>query len=623
MSATKLLSNITTHLKYSKITPLGRKESWSEIVLRNKSMHSIKYGHLLTVPEFSKRFNKAYEMVLDKKVLPSMRSIQFAGEAIMRNNVRMYNCCYLPINDTKAFREVLYLLLCGTGVGYSVQSHHIEQLPSLVIPQYDREFVIQDSIEGWALALDALINAFTAPGMPLPLFNYDKIRPKGSLISSIGCAAPGPEPLAHSLREIERVLRSCPGAHLRSIDVLDIINISSESVLAGGIRRSAMICLFSAEDETMLSAKHGEWWVKTPWRSRSNNSAVIYRGEEEEYTQFRNLWKRLQESKCGEPGVYFSNDSTREYGTNPCVETALLPYQFCNLTEINASNVKSQKDFNDRCRAASFLGTLQAGYTDFRFLRRKWQYVTKKDALLGIGLTGIVNGDLDSLNLREGAHNAVEENNYTASLLGINSAARVTCVKPSGTSSLVLGCASGIHAVHSKYYIRHIRLNKDEPLYSFLASKLPDLVEDEYGREGVSAVLKIPQYVESKSYRDEPTYTFLERIKRYNMDWVREGHIRGTNKHNVSATISIKEDEWDIVGEWLWHNRDNYTGVACLPYDGGNYKQAPFESCDKNTYFRLLNSLKELDLDQVTQYGSLPRANDVEIACAGGACELK
>jgi ribonucleoside-diphosphate reductase alpha chain len=335
---------------------------------------------------------------------------------------------------------------------------------------------------------------------------------------------------------------------------------------------------------------------------------------------FNNLWKRVQESGSGEPGFYFSND--KDWGTNPCCEIALRPYQFCNLTEINASTVASQEELNKRVEIATLLGTLQASYTDFHYLREVWQRTSEKDALLGVSMTGIASNRVLDLDLEKAATVARRTNTKIASLLGIKPSARITCVKPAGTTSLVLGSSSGIHAWFSRYYIRRVRVLKTEAIYEYLVTKLPDLVEDDYFNPN-QAIISIPQKTPSGNVitRDESALEMLERVKRFSVDWVMPGHVRGMNTHNVSATVNIREDEWEDVRNWMWKNRDFYNGLSVLPYDGGVYKQAPFEEITKKQYESMFDSLKNIDLSQIVE--TMDNTNlQGELACAGGVCEI-
>jgi len=370
----------------------------------------------------------------------------------------------------------------------------------------------------------------------------------------------------------------------------------------------------------MISCKAGKWWEKNPHRARANNSAVLVRHRADKEF-FMELWERIQHSKSGEPGIYFTHD--KDWGTNPCCEIGLRPFQFCNLCEVNVSNVESQEDLNDRVRAAALIGTLQATYTDFHYLRGVWQRTTEKEALLGIGLTGIASGFAQKMDMKAAAKIAKEENARASVLLGINAAARVTTIKPSGTSSLVLGCSSGIHAWHNDYYIRRVRVGKNEDIYHYLSINHPELVEDEFFRPHDTAVISVPQKAPANAVlRYESAMELLERVKWFSQNWIRNGHKRGNNTHNISATISIKEDEWDEVGEWMWENRKHYNGLSVLPYKGGTYKQAPFEDCDELTYKRMMDSLEDIDLTKIIESDDNTNLAG-EVACAGGACEVK
>lgn len=611
----KILSDITVYSKYARFNhDLERRETWNEIVDRNMRMHMLKY------PQLKDQIIALYERsVRTKKVLPSMRSLQFAGKAIERNPSRIYNCAYLPIEDTRAFSEIMFLLLGGTGVGYSVQHRHVDKLPVVVGPKGTvRRYIIGDSIEGWADAVRVLVESYFY-GKSAVDFDYDDIRPKGTELVVSGGKAPGPDPLRECLDNIRRVLEAAVGRKIKAIEAHDIACFEADAVLAGGIRRAAMISLFSAHDEEMINAKSGNWWEANPQRGRANNSVVLHR-DKTTAEQFYALWDRIRASGAGEPGVYWTNNF--DWGTNPCCEIALRPYQFCNLTEINASDIEDQSDFNQRARDAAFLGTLQAGYTSFHYLRPIWQSTTEADALVGVGMTGIASGAILPLDEKEAANAASDTNLLIAATIGINPAARVTTVKPSGTSSLVVGSSSGIHGWHAPYYLRRLRFGKDETIYTYLKKAIPDLVEDEYFRPETQAVVGIPQKApETAIFRSETALDLLERTKRYNLGWVRQGHRSGDNTNNVSVTISIRENEWDTVGEWMWENKDTYNGISVLPYDGGTYKQTPFEDITKEEYERLSFFLKEVDLSKVTETEDSTDLTG-EAACAGGACEI-
>ena len=613
----KILSEITVHMKYAKYLPeQQRRETWEELVTRNKEMHQKKY------PQLKEEIEEVYKMVYDKKVLPSMRSLQFGGRPIEISPNRVYNCAYLPIDHMDAFSETMFLLLGGTGVGYSVQKHHVEKLPEIQKPNPNRtrRYLISDSIEGWADAIKVLMKSYFGVMSSTPVFDFSDIRPKGALLVTSGGKAPGPQPLKDCIHNIKKVLDTKEDREkLTTLEVHDIVCHIADAVLAGGIRRAALISLFSADDDDMITCKSGAWWELNPQRGRANNSAVLLRNKiTKEF--FLDLWKRVELSGAGEPGIYFSYD--KDWGTNPCCEIALRPYQFCNLCEVNVSNIESQEDFEERVKAAAFIGTLQAGYTDFHYLRDVWKRTTEKDALIGVSMTGIGSGVVLGYDMKAAAEAVKEENTRVAGIIGINPAARATTVKPAGTTSLTLGTSSGIHAWHNDYYIRRVRVGKNEAIYTYLSIYHPELIEDEVFRPHDTAVISVPQKApEGSILRHESPFQLLERIKKVSQEWIRHGHRTGQNTHNVSATISLKEDEWDLAGEWMWNNRKYYNGLSVLPYNGGTYQQAPFEDCDEETYERMMKSLSNIDLTKVVE---LTDNTDLsgELACAGGNCTV-
>jgi hypothetical protein len=1014
--STKILSDITVHMKYAKYIPeLKRRETWEELVTRNKEMHQKKYPHI------KDEIEEAYKLVYAKKVLPSMRSLQFGGKPIEISPNRIYNCAYLPIDDWRAFSETMFLLLGGTGVGFSVQKHHVEELPEIRKPNPNRvrRYLIGDSIEGWADAIKTLMRSYFE-GMSTPEFDYSDIRAKGALLVTSGGKAPGPQPLKDCIHNIKKILDTKEdGSKLEPIECHDIICFIADAVLTGGIRRAALISLFSLDDEDMLTAKTGAWWELNPQRGRANNSAVILRHKITE-EKFYQLWKKIEDSNAGEPGVYFSND--KDWGTNPslragtkvlttegifpieqlqdktfkvknlngeisdakcwlsgknqqliklklkdgteyfatkehewpvwdgekyvkvttpniksgdklpflretklfdgikgdysdgfvcgwilgdgwvsnrkdyteygmivsdkddeygisnkitkwlklnvdsfdgnfkrryrkdfedgeeemyqvlvdtytkeininnkavdtylkqfgiidkklglpectwtgseafrkglinalfssdghiskdkkritltskhkrllddvsellgfygikttiksgssilngdtfirydlrinenqsikqfrdifklsvgykqeildsykfkstkinnqvevlsveetdlfedvwdisvydethcfqiskvvtgnCCEIGLRPYQFCNLCEVNVSDIVSQEDLEARTKAATLIGTLQAGYTNFHYLRDVWKRTTEKDALIGVGMTGIGSGETHKYNLESAAKVVKEENARVAKLIGINKAARTTTVKPSGTSSLVLGTSSGIHAWHNDYYIRRIRVGKNESIYTYLSIYHPELIEDEYFKPKDQAVISLPvKAPEGSIFRFESPMNLLDRVSKFNVEWVRGGHRDGQNTHNVSVTVSIKKEaervskldesgvvmldtnnnpiledrrdengnvvykvnEWPTVGKWMWENRENFNGISVLPYDGGSYIQAPFEDCSKEKYEKMMEVLSDIDLTKVVELADNTNLSG-EVSCGGGACEV-
>ena len=614
----RILSDITVFMKYAKYIPeTKRRETWDQLVFRNESMHIKKF------PKLEKEIRAAYEDVYSKNILPSMRSLQFGGKPIEISPNRIYNCAYLPVESVAAFSETMFLLLGGTGVGYSVQKHHIAKLPSVTVPfeKRTRRFLVMDSIEGWADAIKILMKSYLGNKRSSRIeFDYSDIRAKGARLVTSGGKAPGPQPLKEAIVKITGILDSLKdGDYLSTVQAHDIICHIADSVLAGGIRRAALISLFSSDDVEMIGCKSGDWWEKNPQRGRANNSAVLMR-QKLTKSYFMDLWKRIELSGSGEPGFYLTND--KDWGTNPCCEIALRPYQFCNLCEVNGSDLETQEAFDRRVTHAAFIGTLQASYTSFHYLRDIWRTTTEKDALIGVSITGIGSGKVLKLDMDKAALLVKKENKRVAKLIGINPSARSTTVKPAGTTSLTLGTSSGIHAWHNDYYVRRIRVGKNESMYKFLAENHPELIEDEYFRPHDTAVISIPQKApEGSMLRTEHPLELLERVKFVSEMWVKPGHGNGRNTHNISATVSIKEDEWEIIGNWMWDNKEFYNGLSVLPYNGGTYVQAPFEDIDKTKYNEMMETLQLVDIVRIEEEEDETDLSG-ELACAGGACEV-
>lgn len=611
----EILSKVVTWSKYSKYIPeLSRRETWEEIVDRYLLMMMKKY------PSLRGEIAEKGKFILEKKVLPSMRMLQFAGPAIGANEVRGFNCSYAPVDSIYAFSEAMFLLLSGVGLGYSVQWHHVDMLPSIQKPTKKKKFVITDDITGWADAVKVLIKAFLAGGA-LPNFDFSQIRPKGSRLITAGGKAPGPGPLKECLHQIQRILEEKEeGSRLKPIECHEIMCHIANSVLAGGIRRSACISLFSPDDEEMLTCKYGEWWIKHEEFGRSNNSVVLKRGDVSE-EEFKELWKKIQYSGSGEPGVYWTNDV--DLGTNPCCEISLKAFQTCNLCELNGGMIYSQQDFNEFAEIAAFFGTLQAGFTDFHYLRSVWKETCEQDALLGIGITGICGGSILELDEKEAAIKAVEVNKVVSKVIGINVAARVTCIKPAGTTSCVLGCSSGIHAWHDEYYLRTIRFEKSESIAQYLMEHHPEIVEDDVLRSHDTICVRIPiKAPQGAILRTESALDTLKRVKRYSVNWILPGHNRGDNTHNVSATISVKENEWDEVGTWMWDNQEYYNGLSILNYDGGSYIQPVFESITEQEYWTRVEHLHHLNIEEIIEEDDNVSFTALS-ACSGGQCSVE
>ena len=615
-TSNKILSEITIFNKYAKYNPdLKRRETWDEICNRYELMMISKY------PNLQSEITNSMEFVRSKRVLPSMRAMQFAGTPIFKNESRIYNCAYLPVDDYRAFNESMFLLLGGTGVGFSVQKHHIDKLPPISKPTKEKKYMIADSLEGWADAIKVLVKSYFGYNQYKPKFNYTDIRNKGMRLITAGGKAPGPEPLKIALTHLEAIFeRKQNGDKLTSLDCHDIMCHIADAVLSGGIRRSAMISLFSHDDYDMMECKFGNWWELNPQRGRANNSAVLEREVVTE-EKFKSIWKKIELSGSGEPGVYWTNN--KDWGTNPCCEIALKPFQFCNLCEVNVSDVVNQEDLNMRVGVAAFFGTLQAGYTDFHYLRAIWRKTTEEDALIGVGMTGIASGKVLDLDLVEAADIVKKINKIISNRIKINSAARATTIKPSGTTSCVLGTSSGIHAWHNDYYFRRIRVTKNDPLYGYMFMYHNEIVEDDQLKSHDTAIITIPQEAPTGSIlRTESVLDLLNRISKFNLQWVKEGHAKGDNANNVSATVSIKPEEWNLVGDWMYENRNTYNGISVLPYDNGSYIQAPFENCTKEQFDELSKSLTDIDLTKIVENDDNTEHSQ-ELACGSGNCEIK
>ena len=612
----EIFSNVVIFNKYAKYIPeIKRRETWQEICERNMAMH------IKSFPVLRQEIQDVYKtFVFKKKVLPSMRSMQFGGRPIELNHTRMFNCSYAPVDSFLIFSETMFLLLGGTGAGYSVQKHHVAKLPAICGPsKKTRKFLVSDNIEGWADAVKVLMRAYSE-GKSDPNFDYRDIRPKGARLITAGGKAPGPDPLRICIDKLRSVLNNAIGRQLTTLECHDIQCHIADAVLSGGIRRAAMIAFFSVDDMDMVSCKSGDWWELNPQRGRANNSVVLQRDEISKDV-FLELWRRVKESNAGEPGVYWTHD--KEILSNPCVEATLRPFSFCNLTTTNGDDVETQEQLNERVKAATLIGTMQASYTDFHYLRDEWKEVTEEDALIGVSITGIGSGKILKLNLEEAARVVVEENKRVAAIIGINPAARTSLLKPEGTASIVVGSGSGIHAWHNDYYIRRMRVGKTEALYGYLKENFPTLLEDCRFKPHLEAVMSFPQKApEGSILRTENFMELLERVKRFNQEWIAPGHQRGVQKHNVSCTISLKEDEWEPCGEWMWDNRNAYNGISVLPFDGGTYVQAPFTDCTKEVYDEMIKLFHNIDLTQVVEVED-NTDHTAEAACAGGACELK
>jgi ribonucleoside-triphosphate reductase (thioredoxin) len=605
MSALNELQNYTFVSKYARwLEDKQRRETWKEAVERVKNMMHTMYAD----KNISDDINWAYDMMYKKKVLGSQRGLQFGGEPIMKRHSKIYNCTSSYCDRLRFFQECFWLLLCGSGTGFSVQQHHVSKLPPLSLKPKSKDkgvkYVIEDSIEGWADALGVLLSSyFTKPAEPkfkqyqdeYVIFDYSEIRPQGATLSSGVGKAPGFEPLQKGLEKIRVLLDRCVKNNqkkLRPVDAYDIVMHSSDAVLSGGVRRSASLALFSAEDEEMAKAKTGNWFIDNPQRARSNNSALLLK-DDTSFEQFASLMESVKE--FGEPGFIWS-DST-EMTFNPCVEVGMWPvdettgesgWQGCNLSTINCSSIEDENDFYDRCKAAAIIGTLQAGFTKLDYLGDTSCRIFERESLLGVSLTGIMEKHdlvLSEKVLRQGAKIAVDTNKEMAKKIGINQAARVTCLKPEGTSSSMLGTSSGIHPHHAKRYIRHVQANVLEAPYQHFRSYNPQACEkSRWSANNTDEVVKFPIEVPdgSKLKNQLPAIEMLTIVKDTQKNWVNSGKNKNLCtqdflSHNVSNTVTVKPDEWESVTKYIYDNRKFFAGISLIPQSGDkDYPQAPF-----------------------------------------------
>lgn len=574
----------------------NRYETWDEAVDRVMGMHKTKYKDKLS-DELLQEIDYASKLYKQKRILGAQRTLQFGGDQILKKNARLYNCTSTYIDREEVFGQIFWFLLCGAGVGFSVQKHHIAKLPK-VLPRTKQPklYVVEDSIEGWASALDVLMSSYFETGGKHPeflgrkvYFDFSQIRKKGAFISG-GFKAPGPEPLRDALNIIENIMNEV--AHqkrkLKPIEAYDIIMHASDAVLAGGVRRSATIVLFSLDDFEMMNAKIGNWFETNPQRGRSNNSVVLIR-DQVTREQFAQIFKSTKE--FGEPGFAFF-DST-EFATNPCFEIGMLPqidgksgFQGCNLTEINGGKCDTEEEFYEACRAASIIGTLQAGYTDFEFLGPVSEAIFRREALLGVSITGFMNNPTILLNeeiLRKGARIVKETNKKIAKMIGINPAARTTCTKPSGNASVLLSTASGIHGENSPLYIRNVQMNKQSEIAELFMSSNPYMVEDSiWSKNKTDIIISFPVVSHPSSLFKQELLgvKLLEKVKLVQQSWVEEGTdedlcVDKRLRHNVSNTISV--DDWNAVEKYLFENRNYFAGVSLLSVSGDkDFAQAPF-----------------------------------------------
>jgi len=604
MSALQELQNYTFVSKYARwVEEKNRRETWKEAVERVKNMMHTKYADF----GISEDINWAYDMMYKKKVLGSQRALQFGGEPILKRHAKIYNCTSSYCDRLRFFQECFWLLLCGSGTGFSVQKHHVAKLPTLEHNiennSLGSKFVVEDSIEGWSDALGVLLSSYFSKPIEefkqyknsYVVFDYSNIRPKGSSLNSGVGKAPGFEPLANGIEKIRALLDRCIAngqKKLRPIDAYDIVMHSSDAVLSGGVRRSASLALFSANDEEMAKAKTGNWFIDNPQRARSNNSALLLK-DDTTFEEFNNLMESVKE--FGEPGFIWS-DST-EMTFNPCVEVGMWPvdeksgksgWQGCNLSTINCSSIEDEDDFYERCKAAAIIGTLQAGFTKLDYLGDISCRIFEREALLGVSLTGIMEKHelvLTEKVLKNGAKIAVDTNKLIAKKIGINQAARVTCLKPEGTSSSMLGTSSGIHPHHAKRYIRHVQANVLEAPYQHFKNYNPQACEkSSWSANNTDEVIKFPIEVPdgAKLKNQLPAIEMLSIVKDTQKNWVYSGKNKSLCtqeflNHNVSNTVTVKPDEWEDVTKYIYNHRKFFAGISLIPQSGDkDYPQAPF-----------------------------------------------
>lgn len=650
--------------KYARYIPeLKRRELFHETVARVESMHLRKFSHLFeSDPGLEKDIRWAFDQVRAKRVLPSMRGMQFSGPAIEQINSRQFNCSATLIDRPRVFSEVLYLLLCGCGVGYSVQFDHVENLPALkrVDRHQVRHHSIVDTIAGWSDALDKLMQSYFKTGMYVE-FSYHKIRPEGAPLKTSGGRAPGHLHLKRALDQIRIVLDGAQGRRLKPLECHTVLCLAAESVLSGGIRRSSMLALFSIDDGEMMVSKTGDWFARAPWLANANNSVSLLRSDMK-----KRSFKRIFDSTraWGEPGFYFTEDL--QYTCNPCSEVsfnsellitpavldimaerklrgksdpqvklgeAYSGFGKCNLCEINAAKCETFEEFLDAGMAATIIGTLQAAYTDYEYLGWVSEVIAERDALLGIGMTGVMDNPSIALNYdyqRRVSEKCVEWNRVYAKRIGIKSAARVMTLKPSGTASLELGCvASGIHAHHARRYIRRVTANENEPVFRYFRSLNPHMVvRKPNGDYVIEFPVEAPDGAVVKA--DLDALSFLEQVRQTQLNWINPGTARSDDapgmNNNISNTVHVRENEWDKVAEYVWENNKDFTAVSMISITGDkDYQFAPCEAitteADEAKWNHLIKHYVPVDYSSMIEEGD-ETALTSEAACAGGKCEI-
>ena len=611
----RLLSEFVFYRTYPLVTESGRKETRHETIARVEAMHLDRF------PLLSQQIHDAFRWVYSGHVRPSMRSFQFGGEPIQRENVRMFNCAGQGLDSVQKFSDFLYILMCGTGQGFSVERQFISQLPK-ISHGHDEQFVIDDSKESWA---DSIRILFLNPRVE---FNYGLIRARGTPLTTGGTAS-GPEPLRQAHERVRDILIGAQGRHLTDVECADIVCMLAEVVVVGGVRRAALICLFDADSQGMLTYKLGRWWEKAPWRARTNISARLLRSDANFDDKLAAILDACYASQSGEPGLSLMNDPNWFY--NPCHEVALKA--FCNLTSVNVAACRNQQEFLLAVRAATFIGVLQKNYTSFHYISREWQTNCEQESLLGVSFTGLALAwDLvckEDL-LRQAAMLALDTDEMFSKKLGMPNAARIGTIKPSGTESAELGVTSGIHAAHDRTYLRRVRLERDSSLGRYLCSIAavgePDsgsFLEKDVGQEGGLVVAFPINHDGALLRKNEGAVQLLERCRYMTQNWILPTHRRGPNPHNVSVTVSYTKQEQNAIRAWMVRNKNNFSGVSLLPDDGGSYLQAPFASLSDTEYRLRVDSLpKDIDFSIIGE--GLTHGRDdrfIDWACGGDSCE--
>ena len=611
--------------RYAKYFDGKGRESWSETVDRYM-------GNVVGYDIDHKVYNEIREAILGLEIMPSMRAMMTAGVALERDNTAGYNCSYLPVDDPKSFDEAMFILLCGTGVGFSVERQFVSKLPEIPeLFQSDTTIVVKDSKEGWAKAFRQLLALLWAG--EIPLWDISRVRPAGARLKTFGGRASGPAPLVDLFNFAVKMFKEAEGRKLSSIECHDLMCKIGEIVVVGGVRRSAMISLSNLSDDRMRHAKSGNWWDNEPQRALSNNS-VAYT-EKPDSLSFMREWMALVESGSGERGIFNREaskkqaaknnrrDSDYDFGTNPCSEIILRPYQFCNLTEVVVRATDTVDDLARKVRLATILGTIQSTYTKFPYLRKVWTTNTEEERLLGVSLTGIMDNPLMTIKNKglsktlENLRNvAVVANAEWADRLGIPQSAAITCVKPSGTVSQLVDSASGIHARHSPYYVRTVRGDNKDPLTTFMKDQgIPS--EPDVFKPDQTTVFSFPIKAPNKAV----VTSDLSAVDQLNM-WLM--YQRNWCEHKPSVTINVKKDEWFEVGTFVYEHFDEMSGVSFLPYNEHTYQQAPYQEIDKEEYKNILSTMpKSIDWSRLSEYEKEDTTTSSQtMACTGDVCEV-